>query len=168
MRSLSRFALATSLPLVLLTGIAYAHPTLVTGFVPGWWDESAAGPSLRDEKRREDELVRRDEVVVRRVAAKRRIIDEVVAGRLTLLEAAAWFRHLNNCDGPRPQAEALWGPQGRTEGERMCRQVLSWVRSDLQACPESQYRAVYGRLEAELEAELARSHGTIELPQGGR
>jgi hypothetical protein len=168
MRSLSRFGLAAALPLVLLTGIAYAHPTLVAGFVPGWWDESGAGPTLRDEQRREEELVRKDEVVVRRVAAKRRVVDEVIGGRLTLLEAAAWFRHFNNADGARVRDGDFRGPPGRSEGERLCRQVLSWVHSDLQALPESHYRAVYGRLEAELEAELARGHGMVELPEGGR
>src|SRR5579862_610708 len=56
--------------------------------------------TLPDELRRDAELERdiecRDRALKRRIAAKEACIQELIAGRITLFEAAAHFRRLND------------------------------------------------------------------------
>lgn len=167
MRLLPRFALAVVLPLVLLTGIAFADPTLVAGLGLRLWDDddSDPAPSLRRERQRAERLARDDDVALRRVLAKNRVTVELIEGRLTLLQAAAWFRHLNGETGGTPVRSGDNRPE-ETEGEHFCRLVLGWARNELKSRPESPAREVFARLEGELAAELARGRGKVELPRG--
>jgi hypothetical protein len=78
------------------------------------------------------------------VEAKRRIVEQVIAGRLSLVEGAAHFRATSG-DG---------GPDGH-DIEGSCRTVLGWAGLELRDRPE-RAAAVVGRLEAELEWHLRR------------
>lgn len=102
-------------------------------------------------------------VVQQRMKAKTKVVERLVAGELTLVQAAAWFRQLNDtpwehrCDYRRQ-----W--PGNSDGEKLCRQVIAWTRSDLQfRMPESQASALLCQLEGELEMILA-ERDTVELP----
>jgi len=79
----------------------------------------------------------------------------VIAGRLSLLEAAAWFRAagLGIDLGQVPAAEA----------ESLCRSVIGWVHLALSDRPE-RAEAVSARLECELQTHLARFGGHGRLP----
>jgi hypothetical protein len=100
---------------------------------------------------------------IRRFAIKDRIIRELLAGDITLLEAAAGFRFVN--DHP-PECPCLFRTMvsGDSDGEKACRHVILWVRSHLLAAgATTRAEAVLGRLEAELRTLLASGDG-IELP----
>src|SRR5262245_20580915 len=73
-------------------------------------------------RRRWEELARWDDVVLERIEAKEEVIEELLAGRLGLLEAAACFAHI--ADTPpelRDDGDRFFA--GATRGERLCRQV---------------------------------------------
>jgi hypothetical protein len=87
-----------------------------------------------------------------RLRAKQRAVGQVIAGTLSLVEAASHFGA-----GDRDVA-------GRN-GEALCRTVIGWVHLALSDRPE-QAEAVSERLEAELRAVLTR-HGCVRLPLAG-
>jgi hypothetical protein len=94
-------------------------------------------------------------------AEKRRLAGEVIAGQLSLLEAAARFRDLDE----RPPAACRRGLRaafpGASDDECHCRAVLSYVREELWHRPGADPAAA-DRLEAELRALLER--GDPRLP----
>jgi hypothetical protein len=85
------------------------------------------------------------------VEAKRRVVEQVVAGRLTLLDGAARFRALGGSS--LPDAE---------DTEAVCRAVIGWAGLALSDRPE-RAGAVLTRLEEELRAHLERAGG-FRLP----
>jgi hypothetical protein len=108
------------------------------------------------------------ETVPLRVFAKRLIADDVAAGRRSLVEAAAMFGVLNRL----PPALPDYPPAGvtnpdipiptSTADERLCWQVVSWVRSVLAPRPR-EADAAAARLAAEFRGVL-RSGGVLRLP----
>jgi hypothetical protein len=100
------------------------------------------------------------EVVILRKLAKGHIARETAAGARPLVRAAALFRELNRYP---PAVVPLDHPslRGRTEEERLCRQVILFVTNWDDDEPE--VVAAASRLEAELQEELCR-HGTVQLP----
>jgi hypothetical protein len=100
--------------------------------------------------------------VSRCLDVKRRLAAEVIAGRLTLLEAAAHFHDLNR-DWPASKWEQFrqhW--PGRSDDERHCREVISYVRSELQNLRRADLGPV-ACLEDELREYLDR--GELCLPE---
>jgi hypothetical protein len=118
-------------------------------------------PTL-DENLRTEELERRRQLLLRRYVAKEQAVRELLAGRLTLLQAAARFR----------DAEAAvpvgWGPpctdSGPTKGKRLCWDVITWARGWLAENQPAQATEVITRLEAELQQHRA-EYGVVELPE---
>jgi hypothetical protein len=104
----------------------------------------------------------------RRFDAKREIARDLIAGRRSLLEAAALFGELNRMP---PEALSLdWqdsapfplGAPVRTDDERLCLKVANWVRGTISNNP-ALLEEVLVRLEAEYRAEQTK-HGTVKLP----
>jgi hypothetical protein len=87
-----------------------------------------------------------------RLRAKQRAVGRVIAGTLSLLDAAVCFG-----DGEK-------NPTGH-DGEALCRTVIGWVHLALSDRPE-QAEAASERLEDELRTVLAR-HGCVRLPRAG-
>ena len=99
----------------------------------------------------QEELERAQE----RIRAKRAIALEVLAGRLTLRQAAAHFREL---DAGRPERKlAHWRAScpGNTDEERYCWTVLRYVGQEVWHDP-ARAREARRRLEAELPPHLRR------------
>jgi hypothetical protein len=96
-------------------------------------------------------------------AAKGSITEDVIYGRVTLLEAAARFHalHAQRPDNSYcvPQTRLL---PGSSEGERLCWEIIQWVEMDLQEDPRRDQ--VVGRLLSELQETLDRQ-GTVRLPE---
>ena len=88
----------------------------------------------------------------------------MIAGRLTLLEAAARFREANEATSNSFAGYGRWRP--RPAPEVLCRQVIDRVEMELRAAgvPPGQGGLVR-RLRAELAEHLAR-HGRVVLPEG--
>ncbi len=117
------------------------------------------------EERRQQELYRFDGVFMARSAQRKAIIDQVRDGKLSLFEAAAQFKLLNH--QPQPTTlDPVYPFAGKTENEKVCRQVITWLTSYVENLPPSQGQAVLERAEAELRDHLARN-GTVILPGDG-
>jgi hypothetical protein len=88
---------------------------------------------------------------------KQQAVAGVIEGRLSLLEAAAWFRAAGlGAAVPDPRSVPP------AEAESLCRSVIGWVHLALCDRPE-RAEAVSGQLECELERYLGRS-GPGRLP----
>jgi hypothetical protein len=135
-------ALAASLLLVLFVGLI--------GYLPG--------PSLEEERRHHEELQEKCKTSVARCFAKDAVAAKVLAGRLTLLEAAARFRDLDRGPPAFDWEHFRAGTPNMSDEERHCREVINRVAS---TWPDE--AAVVVRLERELEKH--RRHGTLHLPE---
>lgn len=106
---------------------------------------------------------RSSRMALQRIENKMRIIQNLLDGELTLLEAAAWFRFLNeNPPEHRVDISNFW--PGASDGEKACRQVIGFARAKLvQTTSASDADATLARLEDELNQHLA-GCPIIELP----
>jgi hypothetical protein len=130
---------------------------------PGWLDPMDWAQRLQQEKQRYEILQDWDDHILQRIELKDRVIADLLEGRLTLLQAAAWFAHLN--DGGPPQFRELGDLffHGASRGERLCRQVIQWCVVELRDRPSCETGPILERLEEELRSHLEQ-HGTVELP----
>ena len=90
-----------------------------------------------------------------RMAAKHRVVAELLAKRLTLRQAAARFQELDAAIPPKHRAHWRASCPGATDEERYCWTVLRFVGPQVQNRP-SLARAVRQRLEVELPDHLCR------------
>jgi hypothetical protein len=124
-------------------------------------------PAALDTLSRADEVAARAEDSLRdsdrRRAGKDRAAEAALAGRLTLLQAAAAWRDLDA--GLPPGQLAAWRLQadGDTDGERYCREVLARARALAEGRPDGGEAAE--RLGRQLEDALAGED--IRLPGPG-
>jgi hypothetical protein len=95
------------------------------------------------------------------VATREALADEVIAGRLTLLEAAAGFCAVDRVKERYLPAVADVMP-GETAEERLCRRVLGFVEGRLEG--SGRREAVVGRLEEDLREQFRRPGG-LRLPE---
>ncbi len=96
-----------------------------------------------------------------RSGAKVRIVDDLIAGRLTLLETAAAFRDADAREGPRTMVAAGF-PGCSSLDEAYCRSVIAYAGE--RSCPATREALTRG-LEAELAARLR--DGTLHLCNAG-
>jgi hypothetical protein len=102
------------------------------------------------------------QVLMERGRVKDRVVGELLAGKITLLEAAAWFRSLYEEPGSWPNPRS---PRPRRdEGERWCRLVIDWaVAKTAHDKSAREARAARQRLEDELQEHLHYQR-TVVLP----
>jgi hypothetical protein len=146
-----------------LVGVALTRtqPGGVSDFVPGLRCLPEDWAQLAEEDERSQELDDRRAALNVRMEAKVQIIQDLIAGRLTLLAAAARFRDLNS----RPP-HFHWGRfrmayAGATDDEKHCNEVLAAV----EACRGGRDSAdpLVDRLRRELEQHVR--EGTLRLPE---
>src|SRR5262245_44543068 len=89
---------------------------------------TSRGDRTEEEQKRALELEQQRLGAVRRIAERQAVVDAVVAGRMDLLQAAARFRHLNESlpEVSRDVIRAYF--PGASDEERVCRQVIHWLR----------------------------------------
>jgi hypothetical protein len=97
------------------------------------------------------ESLRRLAVTDRRIEIRKRIANEVIAGKMSLLQAAEQYRDLNEASATFCPEAFHYGFSGRNDDERTCRQVISYVKQQFSETPEKG-KATVGRLEQELAA----------------
>jgi hypothetical protein len=121
-----------------------------------------ASRRIESERERRADLDEHSEKVLARISGKNAIVDDLIAGRVGLFEAAASFRALNRRRPPLIEfgRDLL---ACRSDAERYCRQVLAWTRSRASHRPEGTTDSLVTRLEAELEDHLHR-YGDVRLP----
>jgi hypothetical protein len=129
-------------------------------------DSDSNSPSiaqcLLDKKSPTDEETdRRRQILLERHAVKERAVKKLLAGQLTLLEAAVQFRDV---EAAQP---ITWGPDiaatGPADGERLCRAVISMAKGWMEEHVPAAAADMNARLEAELEQHRG-PDGTIRLP----
>lgn len=133
--------------IVMLVVVALAAALLQ----PEWAKDLGLGTALNTEFFNRPANPDLPELEARR-RAKNRVVTDLIAGRLTLFEAAVLFRHWNM-----PGLKLENNYRGDSEEERLCRQVIAWVPV---------HHPPAGFL-AHLEDDLRRhkeQHGTVILP----
>jgi hypothetical protein len=149
-------------------GVASAALTI---FRPAWatkvgldvWNLPDLESRMAAAEQQSADLTRKNALVCDRIEAKEQVLQELLAERMTLLQAAAWFRRLDTATPEVPGAPPDRYP-GRTEGERYCYLVMDWALSNREELTPSHAEEIRGRLQAELDAHLASHDGAIVLP----
>src|SRR5262245_34878517 len=105
---------------------------LGAGFAGRWgadgWGVADLSETMQQERLRGERLQERLDSANATLRARQAVLDEVVAGRLTLLEAAARYRDLDEREpGFNWEKFRLYYDCGSDE-ERFCRQVIDFVR----------------------------------------
>jgi hypothetical protein len=117
------------------------------------------GAGLVPDRGDETEQVR---AILDRIARKSLVVEDLVAGRLTLLQAASHFRALNLEPPPLRRDVYHYADRGDTDEERYCREVIDWVQMHLEETDPCLSLATSARLVDELEKHLRR--GRLRLP----
>jgi hypothetical protein len=133
-------------------------------------EDADKGASPRSTVLCNDDVIRGQELddqlkqVLLRSDAKDAVAADVIDGRLTLFEAAARFRDLNESN---PQAEQwLTGQPHRDQpyATALCRSVIRRVEVELRARGSKPDDDIVARLEAQLAEHLKR-RGSVQLPE---
>jgi hypothetical protein len=103
-----------------------------------------------------------DDNAIRRLEAKTAVTDRLLAGDLTPLQAAAWFRYL---DATYPMAIDQASPSDAeaNDAEYYCRQALRWAAAAAERESPSRAESLRRSLEDELKVGM-RGGNPIELP----
>jgi hypothetical protein len=112
------------------------------------WAVASAGAEPAGRQSSLDEDLRD---VVRRSEGRRRVVDDVIAGRLSLAAAAARFQELDEASATFNWDRFRAVNPGETDLEKQCHAVILHVQNLLVNEPDRQ-RAVTGRLEEERRA----------------
>jgi hypothetical protein len=123
-------------------------------------EDPDAGPDATAEARRAERLSRLRQVIFWACDQRAALATDLVAGRLTLVEAAAGFRAVQQIKEQYARAVPLYF-LGKTEEERLCRQVLAYAVEQRRDEPDQ--AAVVERLRQELQERLDRD-GAVPLP----
>jgi hypothetical protein len=103
-------------------------------------------------------------ISLKRIHTKARVIELLVDGEMPLLEAAAWFRYVND-NPPDFPSEFRSLHHGQTDGEKACRQVIQWLQYYLPSrMPRSQATLIACQYQAELDRILDEKEGMVALP----
>jgi hypothetical protein len=167
MKPIRRIALVVFILGGMFTGLCHALPP-VTARLGLVFDETAASLGrLAREKQRGEALEGRLQIVRQRLEAKRTVVEDLMAERLTLLEAAAQFRDLSgeSLDRPRQdpvvRANSVAAPSpDQSDEEWLCWKVLEYVEAEEKLNPGP--TPVAPRLQTEFQERL--QSGTLHFP----
>ncbi len=150
---MSRPRLVTAVAALATLTILACHPTLAKSIGADVWNVPALNDQLRESTGASERLDIEDDEIKRRIDLKETIIEELLAGRITLAEATAKFTELN---ATRPKyMEAIRASfPGATDQEKAARNVISY---SLTRTPVDTRAAVSQKFDAELEKMIALS-----------
>ena len=127
--------------LFMAAGVAAASGVLWLGReVPG---------VLQGETVRADNLRVLQDALSSRHEAKQKLLEDLVAGKLTLLQAADRLQELDE-RAPESMTAVRSTYQGNSDKERVCRQAIDGVQGFLEDRPPSEVSSIIARLEGEL------------------
>ena len=147
-----------------LAGVGYVQPNWAA--VVGLDGDSyhQAEQVVENEPFRAEELQRRTEIITKRINAKYQLVQQLIHGKRNLFEVAAWFRYFNETPADCQDDYRTFWP-GNSDGEKLCRQVILWTRTELErTAPASRAEEMGRQLERQLEEHL-KEHGTVHLPE---
>jgi hypothetical protein len=149
---------------LLLVGVAVLVGALALLARSSWkGDVLPDGQNISSEEARQADLDQKIQLVSLRLKRKQRVTDEMLAGRLTLLEAAALFHALDlappafNWDNFR-----ISGP-GNSDDERHCQEVIDWVTRTVGGTDRCEAEALRQDLDRQLSEHQRR--GPLRLRQ---
>jgi hypothetical protein len=155
----NRFGLLIGLVLVSAAGVLFFLPAQLAEVTQQAFTAKPGSFPPTDEEERRQNLDWQTEIVLGRLKVKEEVIQELIAGRMTFLQAAACFCQLNTQP---PGFRTIYAPtSGTTVEERNCRQVINWVKAKLSR--DGAHSDLVPRLEQELE-QLLHQPGGIDLP----
>lgn len=127
-----------------------------SGKLADHWQLEEDTPTMR-------RLNRVNNAVMGRIGQKTYLIGQVIEGQMSLLAAAAWFRHYHDssAEESRPRLDGI---EGDTQDEKFVNQVLIWARQSMSSLGTSQKNEVLQRLECELAAARQLGNGKVILP----
>jgi hypothetical protein len=125
-----------------------------------------AGPAGAGEAQRGAEMEQETRGVIDRATRKRIVVEALIAGRLTLVQAAGRFRALNRATPPFFWQQFREAYPGGSDEERHCREVIAWVEIELEDADPCLALSLRRALLGELERRLKR--GKPPLPEAGR
>jgi len=159
LRVLAGVALSAAL---LAGGAPLLPPRLLADLGLDWGDLSDLPRRHAEQRARADDLRRRDGAALERGRARREVAHRLLAGELTLFEAAARFKRLNDTpDGPAVDYRRNF--PAPSDGESLCRWVLHYAETELLDAGVTDPGPLES-LRGQLEERLVRD-GTVELPQ---
>jgi hypothetical protein len=109
------------------------------------------------ESRRSEAWRLRSEMVTRNIEVKRTTVVDIVAGRLTLHEAAVRFQEAN-CLIENNDPDLLPAYHKPATEQGVYQQVLGWVRSEVSSLPAEQAKRILTPLEKEYESKFGSSN----------
>jgi hypothetical protein len=126
------------------------RPEWAAAAVVKLWDAPTEESELERAERFTQTLRREDEIVTDRIAAKERLVGELLARQRSLRDTAAEFQRLDR--ETNRGADYLLEPGAECfEGERYCRMVLQWARANSQSVAPTCTPQSLQRLEDEFE-----------------
>jgi hypothetical protein len=160
MTTSNRFLMSLILVTACVVGMGSTQPSWMAALGLQAASRSASGPTTECLPR---EPGSQHDVVYQRILAKGRIIESVLTGEMDLFEAAAWFGLLNATPAQYP--DRFWKTlPGASDGEKLCNQVISWTRGQLNShLSRCEVEARVHELADQLQQHLA-CHGSVQLP----
>jgi hypothetical protein len=148
--------------IALLLGVCCARPSWAASLGLGGSNVREAEKELAEVLQRQNELDLRREQVLERSEGMHAVIADLIAARITLVQAAVEFRRLSRTlpGHGRSFNENL---PGNSEGERLCRHVIQWTEASLNGEPPSVAQPIVADLTEELR-HLLREDGAVHMP----
>jgi hypothetical protein len=162
MNTVARWFVSILFVTALLAGASYLRPDWAIALGIDLEDLPRLQARIEREQRRQADLDEQEERALRHVAQRHEVVDRLIGGRLSLLEAAARFRDLT-VDSPECLRYLRNRFPGASDEECFCRQVIGWVEIELKDRSPADVPRVVGRLEAELQEHRSRD-GKVSLP----
>ena len=161
MGKLLRLSLALGALTAVFAGFNLARPSWAAGTGADVWALPELVQAVEEGQAKTTELEELARRIQMRAEGRRQVVNEVIAGRMSLVEAAVRMRELDGLvPGGQINSEAF---PGKSEGERYCRRVIRWVEVELSDEALAERERAVRRLEQDL-SELLRSDGTVHLP----
>jgi hypothetical protein len=164
MRVFSRLVMILGVPAALAVGFSLMPSAWIGGRGWGGWNFSDLRRQLVEAYQRRAEMQYQIEIANRRTESRRRVLHEVLAGRETLLGAAASLRAIDTTPADFQLEHPKFFP-GSSEDERLCREVIVRVTNEVKAKDPDHAASWRARLEAELQEHLRTHNGVVALPR---
>jgi hypothetical protein len=149
MNSFMRLLTCAALTGAALTSLNRTCPEWVSAAGLDFWKLPDLWQEYHDSSRRLAEQEAQNAPLLTRVGARSKIVERVTDGSMSLFEAASAFRALNQGSGTAIPVQIRQEFPDASDEECLCRQVILWTETDLQAKGEcSRATEVVTRLQA--------------------
>jgi hypothetical protein len=161
MGKLLRSSLAFGAIVFVLMGASYAFPNWAARSGADWRSLSNLLSGLEEGLRQNEELDRRLAVTEQCNAGRQEVVADLIAGRISLLQAAVRFGCLNQ-RLPESGVAYRYAYPGNSEAERLCRYVIAYTRTTLIDESPELAATMVELLNAELR-QLLEADGTVQM-----